>query len=137
MSKVFLGGTCNESTWRDKIIPRLKIDYFNPVVDDWTPECQAEEERQKNEVCDIHLYVITPKMTGVFSIAEVTESAISHCGRKCVFCYTEEDETENSPTFTKAQCKSLDAVGRLVSKYGAVWCRTLDEVVEYLNSIKD
>lgn len=34
MKKVFLGGTCNESTWRDKIIPELLIDYFNPIVED-------------------------------------------------------------------------------------------------------
>ena len=46
-NKVFLGGTCNESTWRVELIPLLKIDYFNPVVEDWTPECQAEEERQE------------------------------------------------------------------------------------------
>ena len=38
--KVFLGGTCAESKWREKLIPLLKCDYFNPVVDDWTPECQ-------------------------------------------------------------------------------------------------
>ncbi len=38
-NKVFLGGTCNESTWRDRVIKDLKIDYFNPVVEDWTPEC--------------------------------------------------------------------------------------------------
>lgn len=30
--KVFLGGTCNGSIWREKLIPLLKIDYFNPVV---------------------------------------------------------------------------------------------------------
>lgn len=50
-NKVFLGGTCNNSTWRNELIPLLNIDYFNPVVEDWTPECQAEEERQKNEEC--------------------------------------------------------------------------------------
>ena len=68
--KVFLGGTCNESTWRDELIKKLKIDYFNPVVDDWTEECYKEELRQR-EICDYCLYVITPKMTGVYSIAEV------------------------------------------------------------------
>ena len=26
--KVFLGGTCNGSTWREKVIPNLKIDYL-------------------------------------------------------------------------------------------------------------
>ena len=42
LNKVFLWGTCNESTWRDKLIPKLEninFGYFNPVVEDWTPEC--------------------------------------------------------------------------------------------------
>jgi hypothetical protein len=34
MNKVFLGGTCAETTWRDDLIPKLQIDYFNPVVED-------------------------------------------------------------------------------------------------------
>ena len=70
MKKVFLGGTCNESTWRDKLIKMLEIDYFNPVVDDWTEECYQEELRQR-KICDYCLYVITPRMKGVYSIAEV------------------------------------------------------------------
>ena len=55
MKKVFLGGTCNESTWRNELIPLLEekgIEYYNPVVEDWNPECQEEEYRQK-EICDI------------------------------------------------------------------------------------
>lgn len=70
MKKVFLGGTCNESEWRNYLIKLLTIDYFNPVVDDWTEECMAEERKQR-EICDYCLYTITPKMTGVYSIAEV------------------------------------------------------------------
>jgi hypothetical protein len=27
--KVFLGGTCNESDWRNRIIPMLEVDFFN------------------------------------------------------------------------------------------------------------
>jgi hypothetical protein len=48
MKKVFLGGTCNGSTWRDSLVKSLKIDYFNPVVKNWTPECQAEEIKQRD-----------------------------------------------------------------------------------------
>ena len=48
--KVFLGGTCAKSKWRDNIIPQLKCEYFNPVVDDWTPECQKIEEREKKDL---------------------------------------------------------------------------------------
>ena len=35
MKKVFLGGTTNDSNWRDLLIKKIKIDYFNPVVKDW------------------------------------------------------------------------------------------------------
>ena len=129
-SKVFLGGTCNESTWRNDLIPQLKIDYFNPVVEDWTPECQAEEERQKNEECNLFLYFITPRMTGVFSIAETIESAINK-GNRCVFCFTEND---GDSSFSKAQIKSLNAVGKMVEKYHGFWAKDMKQVANYLNS---
>lgn len=67
-NKVFLGGTCNESTWRDELIPKLEeidFDYFNPVVEDWTPECQDIEIYEKANNCDIHLYVITDRKSVV------------------------------------------------------------------------
>ena len=74
VKRVFLGGTCNESTWRDELIPLLKVDYFNPVVDDWNEEAQKREiyEREND---DIIAYCITPKMTGVYSIAEVVDDS--------------------------------------------------------------
>lgn len=76
--RVFLGGTCANTTWRDELIPYLDkygIDYFNPVVEDWTPECQEIEEDEKNHKCNIHLYVITKEMMGTYSIAEAIHSA--------------------------------------------------------------
>ena len=36
--KVFLGGTCNGSKWRNELIPSLNVDYFDPVVEDWNEE---------------------------------------------------------------------------------------------------
>ena len=76
--KIFLGGTCAETTWREDLIKELEntdIEYFNPVVKDWTPECQAIEEDEKNNKCDVHLYVITKEMKGTYSIAEIINSA--------------------------------------------------------------
>lgn len=76
--KVFLGGTCNGTTWRDELIKEFEqfgVEYFNPVVEDWTPECQAIEEDEKNNKCDCHLYVITKEMLGTYSIAEIINSA--------------------------------------------------------------
>lgn len=133
--KVFLGGTCNESTWRDKLIHILPehIKYFNPVVEDWTPACQREEERQKDELCDVHLYVITPKMTGVFSIAELVESAMTK-NKDVVFCYLKSDDDKE---FENHQLKSLQATATLVEKYGACVCHSIDEVALCLEELYD
>jgi hypothetical protein len=78
MNKIFLGGTCANTTWREEFIEAVKpfgIECFNPVVKDWTPECQAIEEDEKNNKCDTHLYVITKEMMGTYSIAEIINSA--------------------------------------------------------------
>lgn len=45
---VGLFGTCDKSTWRDPFIAKYKelgINYFNPVVEDWTPGCLVEEKQ--------------------------------------------------------------------------------------------
>ena len=130
--KVFLGGTCAESKWRDKIIPQLKCEYFNPVVDDWTPECQKIEEREKR-ICEYHLYVITPKMQGVFSIAEAVSDSMQLHDR-CIFCVTKEDDDRD---WTKEELKSLNATSELIKNNGGIILSSLDEVVEYINNEYD
>ena len=127
MSKVFLGGTCNGSTWRDEIIPKLDCDFFNPVVDDWNEECQAEEERQKNRECDIHLYVITSDMMGVFSIAEAVQSSNDP---SCTTVFTVIQDG-----FSTSQTKSLKAVSDLVNRNGAYTFHDLDNTTAQLNHI--
>ena len=112
MKKVFLGGTCNNSTWRDEIIEELTIDYFNPVVENWTPECMKEELKQRKE-CDICLYVITSEMTGVYSIAEVIDDSNKR-PKKTVFSFKKNG-------FDDHQIKSLESVGRMVVDNGGVW----------------
>ena len=47
--KVFLGGTVNDSTWRDIIIPKLKIDYFNPKVIEWNEEAYLHETESEEK----------------------------------------------------------------------------------------
>lgn len=80
--KIFLGGTIGEKDWRQILIPFLEkynIDYFNPVLPqevDWTEEARINEEMQK-KICNIHLYVITPEMKGIYSIAEAVQSSNS------------------------------------------------------------
>lgn len=127
--KIFLGGTCNESTWREKLIPMLKIDYFNPVVEDWTPACM-EEEIQQRQLCDLCLYVITPKMTGVYSIAEVIDDSNKR-PLKTIFVRLLEDENLK---FTDGQWRSLGAVADMVKRNGGAAFDNLEDVVEYINN---
>lgn len=128
MPTVFLGGTCNGSNWREQLIPMLHIQYFNPVTTDWTPEKQGEEKRQR-AICDYNLYTITPKMTGVFSIAEVVEDSIRQ-PHKTILCLLEIDE---NASFTPHQWKSVLAVAEMVAGNGAAVCYSLSDVARLVN----
>lgn len=128
MPKVFLGGTCNGSLWRDFVISKLRIDYYNPVVEDWTPECQEEEIRQR-ETCDFCLYVITPKMTGVYSIAEVIDDSNKR-PEKTIFCYLHSDFPSE---FSEGQKRSLDNVGKMVERNGGRWFESIYDAIDFLN----
>ena len=130
--KVFLGGTSNDTDWRDKLIKKLRIDYFNPVVEDWDDGAQKREIKERKE-CDFVLYVITPKMMGVYSIAEVIDDSNKRPD-KTIFCYLLKDDGKD---FNKHQIKSLDMVGEMVKENGGQWLNTLDEISDYLNVIKN
>lgn len=112
MSSVFLGGTCAGSSWRSELISLIQVNYFNPVVEDWTEEFQIIEESQKEVICDIHLYVITSDMMGVFSIAEVIESAMTPCKQTILHVIP--------GGFSASALKSLKAVVKMVKKHGGI-----------------
>jgi len=124
--KVFLGGMCNASTWRDELIPLLKIDYFNPVVADWTLECRAEEIRQR-ETCDYVLYTITSQMCGVYSIAEVVDDSNKR-PHKTVLCLLMEG-------FDEHQANSLGALADMIARNGSIVVFSLEHAALYLNTV--
>src|SRR5215207_6315843 len=105
MKKVFLGGTCNGSLWRDDVIKNLNIHYYNPVGEEWTREMMDEELKQRAE-SDFCLYVLTPKMEGFFSVAEVIDDSNKRPS-KTIFSFINEDEGK---TFSDVQIKSLEQV---------------------------
>jgi len=128
MKKVFLGGTCNGSLWRDDVIKKLKIHYYNPCGETWTPDMMKEELRQREE-CNFCLYVITPKIEGFYSIAEIADDSNKR-PEKTVFCFIKEDEEKK---FSDVQIKSLEQVAKMIKKNGATVFKTLDEVTDFLN----
>jgi hypothetical protein len=128
-TKIFLGGTCNGSHWREEVIPRLRIDYFNPVVSKWTDEAY-ERELKERETCDLCLYVITPKAEGYYSIAEVADDSNKR-PEKTVMCLLTEDDGLHFPPH---QLKSLRKVGQLIADNGAYFCEGLEALHEYLTA---
>ena len=136
--RIFLGGTCNNSEWRDKITPNLKCGYFNPVVKDWNDEAYNKELYER-ATCDYVLYVITPKMTGVYSIAEVVDDSNKR-PNKTIFSFLSEDGSEK---FIDSQTKSLESTGKMISKNGATYLNvaklSYDEAIStittYLNTL--
>ena len=137
--RIFLGGTCADTTWREEFIKEIEgseIEYFNPVVKDWTPECQAIEEDEKNNKCDTHLYVITKEMMGTYSIAEIINSAwqsvlYGTTVHNIVFAVLDEG------TWQKHEIKSFNAVMEMVKHIAphnsiALYVKNMKELTDYI-----
>lgn len=132
MITVFLGGTCAESKWRDILITKIdntKVDAFNPIVDNWNEQAQANEiwHRENDDIC---LYVLTPEMEGYYSIAEVVDDSNKR-PNKTAFCVLEID---NNNSFNKKELKSLLMIQKMVVSNGAKVFLNLDEIAHFLNS---
>ncbi len=137
MDKVFLGGTCNDSKWRDSLIELLdkKVQYFNPVVEDWTEDCRLKEiEERKN--ASVLLYVISPLLAGVYSVAEAASDSAKY-PEKTIFCVLERDVDLEGKiyNFTESQCKSLEATKELIKTNGATIASSLIDVAMRLNRL--
>jgi len=123
---IFLGGTCNQSTWRDQLTAPNGFEFFNPQLPagvEWEKHHQDAEEAAKKNAA-IQVYVITPEMTGVFSIAELVAMAITDREHLVVGIIGE---------FEPFMQKSMDATARLVQAQGKYVCRDIDDVQGELN----
>lgn len=73
---VFLGGSCNPTSWRqDIVIPlcqKWNISYYNPQVEDWYEELVAIEANAK-ENAKVLLFVIDNQTRAITSCLEATE----------------------------------------------------------------
>lgn len=123
--KVFLGGTCSGYRWRDKLIPMLKCDYYNPIVKNWSEEDRLREVHER-ETADYVLYVITSGMKGVYSIAEIIDDSNKR-PEKTIVCVLY-DGIENK------MAHSLRATVNLAKSNGATICESLEEVANMLNA---
>lgn len=133
MIKVFLGGTVPGYDWRKDLETMLKgsgIELFNPIVDDWTDEARENEKKQR-KISDFVLYVITPFMHGVYSIAEAVDDSNKRPD-KTLFCVLQ-SRKEDGVSYTPVRWRSLMATEELIKNNGAETFVSLEDVATYLS----
>ena len=126
---VFLGGTCQDSTWRTEIIPLLgeNIDYYNPQkeIGHWSEESK-QEEIQKRKDCDILLYTISSAKS-IVSIAEAMDDSHNRPERTVV-CFLHGIMTEQ-------EIKHITAIGEMLLKNGAEVVTDLQTAADIIDDI--
>ena len=135
--RIFLGGTCGKIDWRKDLISELEkrgLEYFNPVVPDWTPDCIERENIEKSEKCDTHLYIITPETKGPYSVAEIIDSTWRCVSGDIGFVYF--GILGNRSMWDEGMYRSLEAVLEMVKKISdgnsRVKVGVIDNVIDVL-----
>ena len=131
---IFLGGTTANTNWREQFLDLMnklnpKIKCFNPVVENWTPQCIELENFVKLHA-KYHIYVLTPKMTGVYSIAEMIDSV--HDTSKKTYFYIKEtdiDENSNDISWDPKMMNSLNAVSNMILMHGGHKASSMEDLV--------
>lgn len=109
--QVFLGGSCNPTTWRhDVAIPALEaadVAFYNPQVDDWHEGLVKLEADAKAE-SEVLLFVIDGQTRAIASILEATEYTVA--GRNVALVIEDiEDGTEvDDQVITGRELKDLN-----------------------------
>lgn len=106
-----------------------KVSTFNPIVDDWNEEAQNHEDWHKAND-DFCVYVLTPEMTGVYSVFEVADGSNKRPDR-AIFCVLPE---RDGKTFSDNMQKSLLKIKKDLIKNGARVFESLEEIAQFLNN---
>ena len=111
MAQVFLGGSCNPTTWRqDVAIPMLEkagVTFYNPQVDKWHSSLVALEAQAKKDA-DVLLFVVDGQTRATASMIEIVGQVGKE--RTVVACFSDiPDGMEISgETVTGRQLKDLN-----------------------------
>lgn len=121
---VGLFGTCGKTIWRDSFIAGYgmetpKVEFFNPQVDNWVPECAVEEA---NHLADdaVILFPVTKETYGMGSLAETGFSilqAIRLDERRDFVIMIENDLLDNLKTENPLLAKESLRARALVRKH--------------------
>ncbi|XP_062619159.1 uncharacterized protein LOC134280725 isoform X2 [Saccostrea cucullata] len=111
--KVFLGGSCNPTTWRQEAaIPFFKkkgITFYNPQVQTWRPELM-EVEAQAKESADLLMFVIDNRTRAVSSMIET--AYLTARGRQVIAVMDDYNATDVYFNQERVTAKELDDILR-------------------------
>ena len=127
---VYLGGTCNGSTWREDFKKLLSpaISVYNPVV-----EKQAYDFSDNRDIkndADFILYVLTPETRGFMSVANAVDMS-NKKPDKLLFCYI---ENFHGMHFSEHNLGCMREIGRLIAENGGRTFSSLEDVAKFLNN---
>ena len=132
--KVFLGGSCNPTTWRTDIaIPAFEaegISYYNPQVENWTPELVEVEACAKRDAV-VLLFVIDRDTRAVASMNEVVEEICR--GREVVLVVQDMDpdsELALGPNLLKDLNRGRVYLRDIAQRYGVVCYDRVEDAVQ-------
>ncbi|RXG70758.1 hypothetical protein Avbf_00557 [Armadillidium vulgare] len=116
--EVFLGGSCNPTTWRqDTAIPMLSrhgITYYNPQVAHWE-EALVEAEDKAKKTAAVLFYVLDSSTRNVASMIE--SAYLAGCHRKLVLViqnYSGAGQLINGEAISESEFEELDGGVRLI-----------------------
>lgn len=106
-----------------------KVDAFNPVVEHWDEAAQANEDYHKTND-DYCLFVITPEMSGIYSIFELADYSNKRPS-KTICCFL---KAYGGKEFDDSIWRGFRKIKLDLIHNGAVVCDDLSGVADFLNS---
>jgi hypothetical protein len=144
LNVVGLFGTCGNSQWRrgpEEKLRGLGIEFFDPVVPNWTPEC-AEKEAKHLKKDRALLFVVTSETEGYGSLAETgwAELSTKANGRKAFFVLEDYKDGDKPVDPKHAANRARKLVKAHAKENGASIYSNVDEamaaVVEFMKDQK-
>lgn len=136
LNVVGLFGTCGNSQWRKAPEEKLKglgIEFFDPVVANWTPEC-AEKEAKHLKNDRALLFVVTSETEAYGSLAETgwAELSTKANGRKAFFVLEDYKEVDKPVDPKHAANRARKLVKAHAKENGASVYSNIDEAMAAL-----
>jgi len=125
--KVSLQGKSNGSLWKEEFIKMLKIDHVDLGERN---RSLIDFHNEDKELCNFHLYVLTPNTINFYSIAELIDDSNKSPEKTMYVHYS----TDRDKRFNKEQVESLYQITEMVKSNGGRVFFTLNCVATFLNN---